>query len=209
MATSISKLLIRLTKFSSKTSKVIDATSAFNVRGTYYQDLSGWDTAVVQFVTPSEAITFFTTNDDNAVTGQLLPSPEVPVNWTAVEGINLATKTDVLSVSASAVVEFGIIGKYLQLNGATVAAPLSFAYVLSNPYDTITEATNVGLAQGTNVVYAATGTQASVVALFYDSDLTQLVFGDPLKWYSFRLLSNPAATPSQCNIDESGVVLVD
>jgi len=42
MATSVSKLLIRLQKFSSKISKTVDATSSFNSLGYYYQDLSGW-----------------------------------------------------------------------------------------------------------------------------------------------------------------------
>ena len=42
---------------------------------------------------------------------------------------SLTTKTDVSSVSSSSIIEFGIIGKYLQLQGAntttttTTAAP--------------------------------------------------------------------------------------
>lgn len=209
MATSISKLLIRLTKFSSKTSKVIDATSAFNVRGTYYQDLSGWDAAVVQFVTPSEAITFFTTNDDNAITGQLLPSPEVPVNWTAVEGVDLATKTDILSVSASAIVEFGIIGKYLQLNGATVAAPLSFAYVLSqNVYNNAGEAYNIGISQGTRIVYTTTNTLSNANILYSDSKLTEQVYGNGTSWYGIALLTNNSIHYA-ITIDSEAAILID
>ena len=129
MATSVDKLIIRLQKFSSKISKIVDVTESFNSVGSYYQDLSGWDSAVVQFVSPSEAISFNTTNDDGATTGQLLPAPEVPINWISVLGINLTTKTDVSSVSSSSIIEFGIIGKYLQLQGAntttttTTAAP--------------------------------------------------------------------------------------
>ncbi len=209
MATSVDKLLIRLTKFSGKISKVIDATSDFNKYGTYYQDLSGWDVAVAQIVNPSATITFNTTNDDSYTTGQLLPAPQVPSNWYAVKGVDLATKGDVLNVSASANVEFTTIGQYLQFNGAVTNPASSFAYVLSNSYSNITEATTVGLSQGTKVVYAATATPASVVAFFGDSDLTQPVYGDGTSWYSFRLLSTPAGTINACNISANGVVLVD
>lgn len=114
MAT-VSKLLIRLQKFSSKISTVVDATDSFNANSSYYQDLSGWDSAVVQVVAPSDEIYFTTTNDDGAIEGQLLPAPEVPINWVEVLGVDLSTKTDVSSVSTSGIVAFGIIGKYLQI----------------------------------------------------------------------------------------------
>jgi predicted enzyme related to lactoylglutathione lyase len=126
MAT-VSKLLIRLQKFSSKISTVVDATDSFNANNNFYQDLSGWDSAVVQFVGTSGTISFSTTNDNGAITGQLLPAPEVPENWVTVLGVNLTTKTDVSSISAAGIVEFGIIGKYLLLQGnsttTTTSAP--------------------------------------------------------------------------------------
>jgi hypothetical protein len=126
MAT-VSKILIRLQKFSSKISTVVDATDSFNANNSFYQDLSGWDSAVVQVVNPGTTILFNTTNDDGAITGQLLPAPEVPLYWIPVLGVNLSTKTDVSSLAASGIVSFGIIGKYLQLiNSAsttTTAAP--------------------------------------------------------------------------------------
>jgi hypothetical protein len=114
MAT-VSKLLIRLQKFSSKISTVVDATDSFNANSSFYQDLSGWDSAVVQVVTPSGAINFTTTNDDGSIEGQLSPAPEVPINWVTVLGVNLTTKTDVSSINASGIVAFGIIGKYLKI----------------------------------------------------------------------------------------------
>lgn len=216
MATSVSKLLIRLQKFSSKISKTVDATSSFNDLGYYYQDLSGWDSAAVQFVSPSEEISFFTTNDNGSINGQLLPAPEVPLNWDVVKGIDLATKGDVTSASTDSIVEFGIIGQYLLLQGATTNDPSSYAYLLSlQPYnnDSITAAYN-GINQGTRVVYAATGSQNSVTAFFGDSKLTQPVLGDSItpyagSWYAFRLLSNPAAGTSACTISPLGVVSID
>ena len=126
MAT-VSKLLIRLQKFSSKISTVVDATTSFNANNNFYQDLSGWDSAVVQFVGTSGTISFSTTNDEGAITGQLLPAPQVPINGVTVLGVNLTTKTDVSSISAAGIVEFGIIGKYLLLQGSanstTTTAP--------------------------------------------------------------------------------------
>jgi len=128
MAT-VSKLLIRLQKFSSKISTVVDATASFNAENNFYQDLSGWDSAVVQFVGTSGTISFSTTNDDGSITGQLSPAPEVPINWISVLGVNLTTKTDIASIATAGIVEFGIIGKYLLLQGnvttttTTTAAP--------------------------------------------------------------------------------------
>ena len=126
MAT-VSKLLIRLQKFSSKISTIVDATESFNANNSFYQDLSGWDSAVVQFVGTSGTVSFSTTNDDGSITGQLLPAPEVPINWVSVLGVNLTTKTDISSIAAAGIVEFGIIGKYLLLQGntttTTTAAP--------------------------------------------------------------------------------------
>lgn len=112
---SATKILIRLTKFSSKISTVVDCTQEFNADNSYYQDVSGWDVAVVQLINPGTTVLFNTTNDNGAITGQLLPAPEVPLYWTPVLGVNLSTKTDVSSLAVSGLVSFGIIGKYLQL----------------------------------------------------------------------------------------------
>ena len=114
MAT-VSKLLIRLQKFSSKISTTVDATESFNTNNSFYQDLSGWDSAVVQFVGTSGTISFSTTNDNGSITGQLLPAPEVPINWVSVAGVNLTSKADITSIAASGIVAFGIIGNYLKL----------------------------------------------------------------------------------------------
>ena len=126
MAT-VSKLLIRLQKFSSKISTVVDATDSFNANNNFYQDLSGWDSAVVQFVGTSGTIGFSTTNDDGAITGQLLPAPEVPENWVTVLGVNLTTKTDISSISTAGIVQFGIIGKYLLLQGVSATTTTTSA----------------------------------------------------------------------------------
>ena len=207
MATSVGKLLIRLTKFSSKISKVVDATDSFNQYGNYYQDLSGWDAAVVQLVTPSDAISFFTTNDDDAVTGQLLPSPEDPNNFVAVVGVNLLDKSDISSLAADGLVEFGIIGKYLLLIGTTTNSQ-PYAYNLSkNTYPTASEAYAVGVLQGNEIVYVSTSTLSTSSILYADSKLTQPIYGDGINWYGIQLLNN--GVKYAITIDPNGAIVID
>lgn len=204
MATSVSKLLLSLTKFSSKTSKVIDATDSFNATGSFYQDVSGWDSVVAQIISPSETISFKTTNDDNYVLGDLLPAPEVPANWLTVEGVNLADKTNVASVNATANVAFGIVGKYLQLVGATVSAAPSFAYLLSRESNSVAaNACATGVSIGAKVVYASTATPTSVTAFYGDSALTMPVFGDT-NYYALRLMTG--STIYSATISATGAV---
>lgn len=103
-------------------SKVLDVTSDFNAASSYIQDLSGWDYAVVQVVSPSGAVSFTSTNDDGSVTGDLNPVPVQPANFLTVFGLNLVTNTAVTSASASALVRFNVIGRFLRLAGTSVTA---------------------------------------------------------------------------------------
>jgi len=212
MATSISKLLIRLQKFSSKISKVVDATESFNVGGFYIQDLSGWDSAVVQFGTISAegTITFYTTNDDGSVNaGQLLPAPEVLDNFIPVKGVDLATKGDVLVASNDSMVEFGIIGKYLSLAGDELTYPLNYAYVLSkNTFPTASEAYISGRSQGTTIVYATTPTLTNSNLFYSTSALTQPIYGDGTIWYSAKRLDGTGPDYA-LQINGAGALYID
>ena len=211
MATSVSKLLIRLQKFSSKISRSIDATASFNEGSFFIQDLSGWDSAVVQFGTITDGpITFYTTNDDGAaVLGQLLPAPEVINQFLPVKGVDLSTKADVLVASNDSIVEFGIIGKYLSLAGDTITYPLSYAYVLSkNTYTTAQEAYNVGVLQGTEIVYTTTATLSTANILYSTSSLTQPVYGDGSSWYGVALLTDNSVKYA-ITISPSGEIYID
>ena len=212
MATSISKLLIRLQKFSSKISKVVDATNDFNKGGFYIQDLSGWDSAVVQFgtIAGEGTITFYTTNDDGSVNAsQLLPAPEVPDNFIPVKGVDLATKGDVLVASNDSMVEFGIIGKYLSLSGDTMTYPLNYAYVLSkNTYTSAQEAYDLGVLQGTQIVYTTSSTLSNSNILYSTSSLTQPIYGDGTSWYGIALLTNDSVKYA-ITIDGEAVIVVD
>jgi hypothetical protein len=211
MATSISKLLIRLQKFSSKISKVVDATESFNKGSFYIQDLSGWDSAVVQFGTITDGpITFYTTNDDGArILGQLLPAPEVIDQFLPVKGIDLSTKGDVLVASDDSIVEFGIIGKYLSLAGPEPAYPANYAYVISkNTFPTASEAYISGRSQGTTIVYATTPTLTSSNLFYSTSALTQPIYGDGTSWYSAKRLDGTGPDYA-LQINGAGALYID
>jgi len=211
MATSVSKLLIRLQKFSSKISKVVDATESFNKGSFYIQDLSGWDSAVVQFGTITDGpITFYTTNDDGArILGQLLPAPEVIDQFLPVKGIDLSTKGDVLVASDDSIVEFGIIGKYLSLAGPEPAYPANYAYVISkNTFPTASEAYISGRSQGTTIVYATTPTLTSSNLFYSTSALTQPIYGDGTSWYSAKRLDGTGPDYA-LQINGAGALYID
>jgi len=211
MATSVSKLLIRLQKFSSKISRSIDATASFNEGGFFIQDLSGWDSAVVQFGTITDGpITFFTTNDDGArIIGQLLPAPEVIDQFLPVKGIDLSTKGDVLVASDDSIVEFGIIGKYLSLAGPEPAYPANYAYVISkNTFPTASEAYISGRSQGTTIVYATTPTLTSANLFYSTSALTQPIYGDGTSWYSAKRLDGTGPDYA-LQINGAGALYID
>jgi hypothetical protein len=203
MAT-VSKLLIRLQKFSSKISTMVDATESFNTNGNFYQDLSGWDSAVVQVVSPTAQINFNTTNDDGSTTGQLLPAPEVPINWVSVAGVNLTSKADVTSISVSGLVAFGIIGKYLQIQGTSEATTTTTttsssdavpAYIGSTTFDACT---NGGTPNGT--LYVASGDAIIAGTTVYEnSSLTTPAVG-----YNAIMFNG---VPPVFNTNEAGVLV--
>lgn len=116
MATA-TKVLIELSRTSDKMSRMVDATPIFQTGAaqTTFLDVSGWDVVTVQIVTPSAAINFTTTNDNGSVAGVLPPVPIVPANFLAVQGINVGTGTAVTSLSASGIVKFTNLAKFLQI----------------------------------------------------------------------------------------------
>lgn len=88
----------------------------------------------------------------------------------------------------------------------------SIAYALSAPYSTFSEANNVGIDQGTRIVYA--DSEGGVDKLFGDSKLTLPVYGTSTSpyqgdWYAFRLVSDSEANVLLCTITTEGVVSID
>ncbi len=85
----------------------------------------------------------------------------------------------------------------------------SVAYVLSkNTYPTALEAYNVGVLQGTRVVYATTSTLSGANVLYADSRLTQPVYGDGSSWYGVQLLTDTGVKYA-ITIDGSGAIVID
>jgi hypothetical protein len=85
----------------------------------------------------------------------------------------------------------------------------SIAYVLSkNTYPTAGEAYNVGVLQGTKIVYTTTNTLSNANVLFTDSRLTQPIYGDGTSWYGVQLLTNTAVKYA-ITIDGTGEIVID
>ena len=85
----------------------------------------------------------------------------------------------------------------------------SVAYVLSqNTYPTATEAYNVGVEQGTRIVYTTTSTLTTANILYTDSRLTQPITGDGTNWYGVQLLTNTSVHYA-ITINSAGVIVID
>jgi hypothetical protein len=85
----------------------------------------------------------------------------------------------------------------------------SIAYVLSkNTYPTAGEAYNIGVLQGTKIVYTTTSTLTNANILYADSRLTQPIYGDGTNWYGVQLLTNTAVKYA-ITIDGSGEIVID
>jgi hypothetical protein len=85
----------------------------------------------------------------------------------------------------------------------------SIAYVLSkNTYPTAQEASNVGVLQGTRIVYTTTSTISNANVLFADSRLTQPIYGDGTNWYGLQLLTDTSVYYS-ITINNNGSITTD
>ena len=110
-------------------STIIDYTKRFNTDSKINIDLEGWDYAVVQFVSPSGAITFKTSNDGGAIAQTIANSPTTATNFNNVLGTNLVDGTTAVSASASGSFRFSYIGQYLQLTGSSVTVTKLLVYL--------------------------------------------------------------------------------
>ena len=85
----------------------------------------------------------------------------------------------------------------------------SIAYVLSkNTYPTAGEAYNIGIFQGTEIVYTTTSTLSNSNILYADSRLTQPIYGDGTNWYGVHLLTD-TTVDYVITIDNDGVIVID
>jgi len=85
----------------------------------------------------------------------------------------------------------------------------SIAYVLSrNTYPTASEAYNVGISQGTKIVYTTTSSLTTANILYADSRLTQPIYGDGTNWYGIQLLTGEGSKYA-ITIDSAGAIVID
>ena len=85
----------------------------------------------------------------------------------------------------------------------------AIAYVLSkNTYPTAQEAFNVGVLQGTRIVYTTTSTLSGANILYTTSDLVQPVYGDGTNWYGVQLLTDTGVHYA-ITIDGDGTIVID
>lgn len=85
----------------------------------------------------------------------------------------------------------------------------AIAYILSkNLYPTAQEAYNVGVLQGTQIVYTTTSTLSSSNVLYADSRLTQPIYGDGTNWLGVSLLTN-SNVKYAITIDSSDAIVID
>lgn len=102
-------------------SKTQEFTTEFNATGKLNLDVSGWDSIVVQFVTPAAAVTFNGTNDGGAQTGITDGNAKSATGWTVIQGVDIATGTAATTTSTSSTYKFTAFPRFIQLSGTTAA----------------------------------------------------------------------------------------
>lgn len=107
----------------------LDVTESFNADNAFVQDMSGWDYAVVQLVAPSGTVNFTATNDGGAVQSVTDGNSSLAINFTAVQGVNLATGAAGTSLAAAGLMKFNVVGRYLQLAGVGITATKVLIYL--------------------------------------------------------------------------------
>jgi hypothetical protein len=99
----------------------LDITTDLNNNSIAQLDVGGWETIVVQLVSPTGTFTFNSSNDSGAVHGVSDGSAISATNWIATQGVNLNSGSAVTTLAASGEVRFQNIGQFLQISGAAAA----------------------------------------------------------------------------------------
>lgn len=114
-------------------SRILDVTDSFNTNNGVKLNLSEWETATFQFVTPTGTISITGSNDGNEITGSTTPSALASINYTAIQATNLATGSAVTSVAAAGLYKITVASQYIQFGGASAAAVKVLVF-LNKPY---------------------------------------------------------------------------
>lgn len=114
-------------------SRVIDFTTEFNAANRIRVDLSEWEIATFQIITPSGTIDFTGTNDGGEETGTLNPSPATSGNFSSIQVVNLATGTAGTSAATGGMYKVTVPCKYIQLFGVGITVAKLLVFV-NKPY---------------------------------------------------------------------------
>lgn len=109
--------------------KPLDLTNEYkqNVYGITL-DLSGWDRATVQVLTPAAPIFVYGSNDSGAVQGSVSGSADTATNFVGILATNLTTNATALSMASSGLYKFDVNAQFVRLagGGADVSKILIF-----------------------------------------------------------------------------------
>ena len=92
------------------------------VSNAFVIDVSNYDYAVVQFVSPSGTINITSTNDSGDVEGTTDGNASTAANFTTVYATKLSTNTAVTAVDAAGLYKINVAGRYLRFGGTSAAA---------------------------------------------------------------------------------------
>ncbi len=99
-------------------SQYLDISNDFNANSGAILDVGEWDYIIAQLVNPSSTVTFNTSNDGNAIQGVSDGSAASAINWSAVQGTNLATGSAASTLAATGELKFnGKISATNRYNG--------------------------------------------------------------------------------------------
>lgn len=103
-------------------SKTFEVTDEFNRNNAYTSDMSGWDSLVIQFVSPSGTINVTATNDDGSITGSVQGNSLTATNFQTAEALELSNNTLVSSISSAGSYKVGVAGRFIKFGGSGAAA---------------------------------------------------------------------------------------
>ncbi len=104
--------------------KPLNQTNQFNLQYNITLDMSGWDETTIQVVSPMSGIIFvYGTNDSGAQQGITDGNARLAINFNPIQVKNLATGSDVTSISAAGDYKLDVNAQFLRLQGNPAATP--------------------------------------------------------------------------------------
>lgn len=100
----------------------LDLTAEFNANNRASFEMSNYDYAVIQMVSPSGTITLTATNDSGAVQGVTDGDITTATNYTTVHATRLFTDNQVTSLANPGLYRVNVVGRYVRFGGDNAQA---------------------------------------------------------------------------------------